>query len=413
VIRGLTPAVNTAVGTVAGFVRDGVGSPLAGASITTTPGGLSATSNASGAYSLSGVPVGIYQVSASRAGYATETKAGVEVRADEITTVDFTLFPGPPAGSLSGTVRDTSDRPLSGADVATTVGGYGTSTDAAGSYLLSGIAPGTYTVEASKAGYTPQSQSGVPVTAGGTTTLHFRLAPVVAPPPKVTNPNFEDDGGFFFVARAWTKFGGSKWEAVWDKDRVFTQGLSDISSTGVGVYQTIDVTPDATYRVTVYTKVTAPGYEGAVGVDPSGGTSAASATYGGASGASSWTAVTVSFKAKESKATIFLRGTRTTSLIGWVQFDAVTIEPTSGAAGTPATAVAARRTFTAPLAAESSPLAWSSKAFEEFVYQSGYGQIPRNWSAWFQNTNPATPGSREWNIVPGESGWAQSPPSAA
>jgi hypothetical protein len=78
------------------------------------------------------------------------------------------------AGNISGTVRDTSDQPLSGAEVATTVGGHLAATDASGAYVLSGLEPGTYTVEASHAGYTPQSRPGVSVASGGTTTLDFR-----------------------------------------------------------------------------------------------------------------------------------------------------------------------------------------------------------------------------------------------
>ena len=50
--------------------------------------------------------------------------------------------------------------------------------------------------------------------------------------------------------------------------------------------------------------------------------------------------MTVSFQAKQSKATIFLRGSRTNSLVGWVQFDAVAIEVTSGSGNRPPTAAA-------------------------------------------------------------------------
>jgi hypothetical protein len=259
--------------------------------------------------------------------------------------------PAPSAGSITGTVRDTSDRPLPGADVATAAGGYRTTTDATGAYALSGLAPGAYAVAASKAGYSGQTEQGVSVAAGATTSVHFRLAPLSAAPPKIVNPGFEDDGGFFGVARGWTNFGSNKWEAVWDKDRVFTQGVSEISTTtGVGVYQTIDVTPGVVYRVSVFTKATADGHGGAIGVDPAGGTNAASATWSAVSTSPSWSAVTTSFPAASTRATIFLKGQRTSSLFGWVQFDGVTIEAIGGSANQPPTVTLAvdRTTASAP-----------------------------------------------------------------
>ena len=130
-----------------------------------------------------------------------------------------------------------------------------------------------------------------------------------AEPPEVVNPGFEDDGGFFNVATGWSSFGGTKWEGVWDTQRVWTQGVSEIAAGGeCGVYQTIDVTSGVIYRVSVYGLSQATDYDFSIGVDPAGGTSPASATFGSTSNSSTWSQVTADFNATGSTATIFLRG---------------------------------------------------------------------------------------------------------
>jgi hypothetical protein len=233
VIRGLTAEVNTETGALQGFVRDAASAGISGATVTTDPGDRSATTDTTGHYVLSGVPVGVYTLTASRPGYLAVRQAGVAVRKDETTSLDFRLDAGTTTGSIGGTVRDTSSQPLPGAEVTASPGGAHALADSNGNYELWGLSPGTYGVEARRSGYASQSRAGVQVVAGETTSEDFHLAPVHA------------------------------------------------------------------------------------------------------------------------------------------------------------------------------ALAWSTEAFEDFVYQSGIGQIPRSWSAWFENTNPSNPGSREWNIVPGESGWAQ------
>lgn len=69
-------------------------------------------------------------------------------------------------------------------------------------------------------------------------------------------------------------------------------------------------------------------------------------------------------------------------------------------------AAVARAQGTATLLAAPPPT-WSSDGFEEFVARAGFGQVARNWTAWYQDANPSAPGEREWNIVNGESGFAQ------
>ncbi len=78
-------------------------------------------------------------------------------------------------GTLKGRVTDASSTlPISGATVS--AGGQNSVTDLNGNYTIS-VAPGTYTVTATAAGYNAASASGVLVTSGATTAKNFALTP--------------------------------------------------------------------------------------------------------------------------------------------------------------------------------------------------------------------------------------------
>ena len=80
----------TQIGTIAGIVRNQQNAPIMGATITC--GDASATTNASGAYSMQ-VIAGTHSVTASAAGYAPATQTGVVVVTGQTTTVNFQLAP--------------------------------------------------------------------------------------------------------------------------------------------------------------------------------------------------------------------------------------------------------------------------------------------------------------------------------
>lgn len=60
------------------------------------------------------------------------------------------------------------------------VGLKSTTTDAAGSYTLGGLAPGTYSVGASAPSYSPQTQTPIVVTESGTATANLSLPTATA-----------------------------------------------------------------------------------------------------------------------------------------------------------------------------------------------------------------------------------------
>src|SRR5262249_26373377 len=87
--------------------------------------------------------------------------------------IDFSL---PFAGSITGTVTDTSGNPLAGVTVST--GPATASTNGAGQYVLQGVAAGSYTISTTNTlGYIDQTSAPVAVAQGSTTTgADFHLA---------------------------------------------------------------------------------------------------------------------------------------------------------------------------------------------------------------------------------------------
>ena len=79
-------------GNIVGFVRKQINNQgIAGATVT-VPGGFTATTNSSGAFSLN-VPAGMYNVSASATGFATLTQENISVAPNQNTTVNFLMSP--------------------------------------------------------------------------------------------------------------------------------------------------------------------------------------------------------------------------------------------------------------------------------------------------------------------------------
>lgn len=97
VSAGATTTVNftmTAVsgnGTITGYVRDARWEAVSGATVATTSGGYTATTNSSGAYTISNVAVGTYNVVASKTGYQSDTFTGKAVASGTTLTLNYTL----------------------------------------------------------------------------------------------------------------------------------------------------------------------------------------------------------------------------------------------------------------------------------------------------------------------------------
>jgi phosphatidylinositol-3-phosphatase len=168
----LTPTVP---GAITGQVTDSAtGAAIAGATVSYSGG--STTTDSSGNYTLSNVAPGSYTVTASAAGH-TSRSSTVSVTSGNTATLNFQLTPvNNTPGAITGQVTDSS---TGAAIVGATVSysGGSTTTNSTGSYMLSNVAPGTYTVTASATGYTSLS-STVSVTSGNTATVNFQLNPL-------------------------------------------------------------------------------------------------------------------------------------------------------------------------------------------------------------------------------------------
>ena len=75
-------------GLIAGVVRGNNNTPLAGAQVTAN--GVTATTNSGGAYTLV-LPIGTYDVTASATGYTSQTAQGIQVNANQTTTLNFVM----------------------------------------------------------------------------------------------------------------------------------------------------------------------------------------------------------------------------------------------------------------------------------------------------------------------------------
>ena len=134
-----------ATGTITGTVRDGAGEGVAGVAITTTPDTTPVDSDASGQFSLAGIPIGAYAVTATKGGFVSQTLAPVGVAAGTTTQISFTLSTAVLSGpaTISGVVRSSSGAPVSGAAVEVEGQTPVTTTGADGTFELAGIDPGS------------------------------------------------------------------------------------------------------------------------------------------------------------------------------------------------------------------------------------------------------------------------------
>ena len=141
--------VPTQNGWLAGTIRSGFdGMPVEDALIQVAYTSLFATTNSSGFYRLA-VPVGIYEITASHAGYDSFSQTGVLIAYNGTTVLDFTLQAL--TGVLNGTTSEGGTGTAIG-DVVVRLGNFTTVSGADGNYSIE-IPVGRYVIVASKNGY--------------------------------------------------------------------------------------------------------------------------------------------------------------------------------------------------------------------------------------------------------------------
>lgn len=165
-----TPPAGTVEGTVS---LNGGNGDVTNATVE-VEGITSTNPDAEGFYTLSLEETGTYDIMASLDGYYPVTEEGVYVEVGQTVTVDFTL--NPVVGTLEGTVTDVSGNPVEGATVnAQGPGSYEVTTSSDGTFSISDVLVGSYTVEVTAGDYYSASQENVTVEDGQVTTLEFML----------------------------------------------------------------------------------------------------------------------------------------------------------------------------------------------------------------------------------------------
>jgi uncharacterized membrane protein len=148
------------------------GSPIVGAAVSDGTG--TATTDATGKYTIADVPPGTYQIVASKEGYETSSST-VSVLQGTTAVANFSLSQIILPGRITGSVTNAKNgSPIVGAAV--TDGTRTATTDATGKYTIANVPPGTYHVTASKEGSVSVT-SAVTVVSGGTVMINFSLSP--------------------------------------------------------------------------------------------------------------------------------------------------------------------------------------------------------------------------------------------
>lgn len=171
-------------GSVSGVATDaGTGSALQGVAVSAVQGSTTVKqtmTSTTGAYTLSSLAPGTYDIVASKTGFANKSVAAVSVLQNKTTKVNLALTALPQTtGQISGTITDSSTSgPIAGATVNARQGltlVRSATTDTAGGYLLPDLAAGDYELEAAAAGYPSGASGAVTVTVGATTTVNLTL----------------------------------------------------------------------------------------------------------------------------------------------------------------------------------------------------------------------------------------------
>jgi hypothetical protein len=158
-------------GSITGSIKTTAGAAIAGASVGF--GGGTATTDANGNYTLTGVPVGTVQLVASASGFQSVTQS-VTVTGGNTSTANFTLTAAASTGTVTGKITNASTGGLVASATVSWSGGSTTS-NTSGIYTLTNVTAGTQNITAVKTGYLSRTLA-VGVTGGATSTLNIPIA---------------------------------------------------------------------------------------------------------------------------------------------------------------------------------------------------------------------------------------------
>ncbi|TDA68933.1 MAG: PEGA domain-containing protein [Clostridia bacterium] len=168
------------VGTISGKVANATSGAGVSRARVRAGFGLEAFTDADGNYTLANVPEGTYYLQAYAGGHEAET-AQVTVASGGALAQDFSLKPNASAGWIEGWIFRPDRGRIDGAVVTvggrTVLSGRRPVSGDRGYYFISGLAPGNYTLEVTKDGYTSRSTVAVTVNPGSGTWINMVLTP--------------------------------------------------------------------------------------------------------------------------------------------------------------------------------------------------------------------------------------------
>ena len=152
--------------TIVGVVKS-EGKPLEGVTVSIEALGISSTTGSDGSFKMTDLVEGVYKVSFEKEGYV---KKEVEVTVGVEGTMNIGEVVLELSGSIEGIAKIEGEEVHKGIKVRVMeLEGFEVETDSEGRYEITGVPPGTYTIEISASGYEPK-QIQVDVVGGKMTT---------------------------------------------------------------------------------------------------------------------------------------------------------------------------------------------------------------------------------------------------
>jgi hypothetical protein len=196
--------------TMSGTVRSGsaTGAVLAGASVSIA--GKTAVTGSYGTFSIAAIPVGSYTLTISKSGYLTRTVTGYAVNGNQ-SGLNFYLSLTP-SYTMSGTVRSGSATGPALAGATVSIAAKTALTSSTGTFAISGIAPGSYTLTISKSGFTTRTIAGYPVNANQGSLVFY-----LAPAPSYGTIKVVNGSGTFGIAQLYIS---PSWSPEWGPNQI-------------------------------------------------------------------------------------------------------------------------------------------------------------------------------------------------
>jgi Carboxypeptidase regulatory-like domain len=143
-----------------------------GTSVSLDGTSATATTDSSGAFTLSGVAAGTYTVRATKTGFDTQTITGVSVRGGVATTVEAVTL-AISRGSIAGQVvlSPKADADYAGVTLSLTGTAFSTTSTTSGAYVFTAIPVGTYELVASSNDFGRKTVGSVTVTSAATSNV--------------------------------------------------------------------------------------------------------------------------------------------------------------------------------------------------------------------------------------------------